>query len=150
MNSLKIVRHNIIKTILILVFSISTVCFPMFVSAQANLPNPTVNSANINELINTDKIKNALPGVFQDFINKLQGISNNGIQSLWQSLKSGNLTNTASWGTWLKKIGGYLEQLNQKIKASFGIDVISILKKIGGIIVWFFEKIIQVLKSLIS
>lgn len=122
----------------------------MAASAQSNLPNPTVNSAAINELINVDKIKSALPGVFQDFINKLQGISNKGIQSLWQSFKSGSLTNAGSWGNWLKKVGSYLEQLNQKIKSAFGFDVLAILKKIGGIIVWFFEKIIQVLKSLIS
>ena len=143
-------RHNIIKTILILALSVNAVYFPMAVSAQSNLPNPTVNSATINELINVDKIKSALPGVFQDFISKLQNISNKGVQSLWQSFKSGSLTNTGSWGTWLKKVGSYLEQLNQKIKSAFGFDVIAILKKIGGIIVWFFEKIIQVLKSLIS
>ena len=122
----------------------------MAASAQSNLPNPTVNSAAINELINVDKIKSALPGVFQDFISKLQNISNKGVQSLWQSFKSGSLTNTGSWGNWLKKVGSYLEQLNQKIKSAFGFDVIAIFKKIGGIIVWFFEKIIQVLKSLIS
>lgn len=122
----------------------------MAASAQSNLPNPTVNSAAINELINVDKIKSALPGVFQDFISKLQNISNKGVQSLWQSFKSGSLTNAGSWGNWLKKVGSYLEQLNQKIKNAFGFDVIAILKKIGGIIVWFFEKIIQVLKSLVS
>lgn len=143
-------RHNIITTILILAFSANAVYFPIAVSAQSNLPNPAINSANVNELINIDKVKSVLPTVFQDFISKLQGISDKGIQSLWQSFKSHNLTNSSSWGGWLKKIGSYLEQLNQKIKSAFGFDPILILKKIGGIIVWFFEKIIQVLKSLIS
>ena len=143
-------RHNIITTILILAFSANAVYFPIAVSAQSNLPNPAINSANVNELINIDKVKSVLPTVFQDFISKLQGISDKGIQSLWQSFKSRNLINSSSWGGWLKKIGSYLEQLNQKIKSAFGFDLILILKKIGGIIVWFFEKIIQVLKSLIS
>lgn len=143
-------RHNIITTILILAFSANAVYFPIAVSAQSNLPNPAINSANVNELINIDKVKSVLPTVFQDFISKLQGISDKGIQSLWQSFKSRNLIDSSSWGGWLKKIGSYLEQLNQKIKSAFGFDPILILKKIGGIIVWFFEKIIQVLKSLIS
>ncbi len=147
---IKIVRHNIITTILILAFSANAVYFPIVVSAQSNLPNPAINSANVNELINIDKVKSVLPTVFQDFISKLQGISDKGIQSLWQSFKSHNLIDSSSWEGWLKKIGSYLEQLNQKIKSAFGLDLILILKKIGSIIVWFFEKIIQVLKSLIS
>ncbi|MDP2856210.1 MAG: hypothetical protein Q8N90_03815 [bacterium] len=143
-------RHNIITTILILAFSANAIYFPIAVSAQPNLPNPAINSANVNELINVDKIKSILPTVFQDFISKLQNISVKGIQSLWQSFKSNNLADSSSWGGWLKKIGSYLEQLNQKIKSAFGFDLILILRKIGSIIVWFFEKIIQVLKSLIT
>lgn len=144
-------RHKIITTILILAFSTNVVSFPIIVSAQSNLPNPAINNANINELINIDKIKGILPSVFQDFINKLQGISDKGIQSLWQSFKSNGLTITSGgWEAWLKKAGNYLERLNEKIKIAFGFDLILVLKKIGGTIIWFFEKIIQVLKSLIS
>lgn len=132
-------------------FAVNAVSFPVIVSAQSNLLNPAINSVNINELINVDKIKGILPTVFQDFINKLQGISDKGIQSLWQSFKSNGLTITSgSWEAWLKKAGNYLEQLNEKVKIAFGFDLILVLKKIGGTIVWFFEKIIQVLKSLIS
>lgn len=143
-------RHNIITIILILAFSANAVYFPIAASAQSNLPDPAINNINVKELVNVDKIKSLLPTVFQDFISKLQGISDKGIQSLWQSFKSHNLIDRSSWEGWLKKIGSYLEQLNQKIKSAFGFDLILILKKIGSIIVWFFEKIIQVLKSLIS
>lgn len=143
-------RHNIITIILILAFSANAVYFPIAASARSNLPAPTINNINVKELVNVDKVKSLLPTVFQDFISKLQDISDKGIQSLWQSFKSHNLIDSSSWGTWLKKIGSYLEQLNQKIKSVFGFDLILILKKIGGAIVWFFEKIIQVLKSLIS
>ncbi len=144
-------RHNLIITILILAFAANAVSFPIIASAQSNLPDSAINNANINELINVDKVKGILPTVFQDFINKLQGISNKGIQSLWQSFKSNGLTVTSgSWEAWLKKAGTYLEQLNEKVKIAFGFDLILVLKKIGGTIVWFFEKIIQVLKSLIS
>lgn len=145
----KIVRHNTSITIFIIFILLGGLFQPIFVSAEnINLSVPDVNK--LENLVNVEQIKSFLPTTLKDFVGKLQNLASQGIQSLWQSVTSGQLTRGAGLAGWLAKAGSYLSQLNQKLKNATGIDIILILKKIGGAIVWFLQKIIQLLRSLIS
>lgn len=149
LNINKIVRHNTSINIFIIFILLEGLFQPIFVSAQnINLSVPDVNK--LENLVNVDQIKSFLPTTLKDFVAKLQNLASQGMQSLWRSVTSGQLTRGAGLSGWLVKAGSYLSQLNQKLKNATGIDVILILKKMGGAIIWFFQKIIQLLRSLIS
>jgi len=145
----KIVRHNSNINIFIIFILVGALLQPIFVSAEnVNLPMPDVHK--LENLVNVEQIKGFLPTTLRDFVAKLQNLASQGVQSLWQSVTSGQLTRGAGLTGWLAKAGSYLSQLNQKLKNATGIDIILILKKIGEAIVWFLQKIIQLLHSLIS
>ena len=142
-------RHNSNINIFIIFILVRALLQPIFVSAEnVNLPMPDVHK--LENLVNVEQIKSLLPTTLRDFVAKLQNLASHGVQSFWQSMTSGQLTKGASLTGWLAKAGSYLSQLNSKLKNTTGIDIILILKKIGGAIIWFLQEFIQLLRSLIS